>query len=346
MLVKIKNKGEKEIMKKRILSIVMAVVMVASLTGCTKTKTVSYTDENGNTTTTTTTTDKEGTTTVTENTDVDGNVTSHEEDGYITASLKFVNLSGVDIYELYIVPDYSDNWGENIISEENAPLADGEFIKWNDAFTYSENDLIWDIRAIDSEGEEMNFGGLDVSQAEDKNNIEFTFEYSEQNGYTASVIGPINQEPEYSVVESDEGYRVTYNPDWIEYVDDVDADIDDSVYFRCIIDEENMYENYMDVRLVTDYTAEDFIAGIAHQSGSDSTETFEGEISFANATYHGYGCTEVITDTFNITTYAFQSKNGAYVIEIGSHIYSDDDEYAYKVSGAMEELFLTVELDM
>ena len=333
-------------MKKRLLFTTMAVVMILGLVGCTKTKTVSYTDENGNTTTTTTTTDSEGTTTVTENTDADGNVTSHEEDGYITASLKFVNLSGVDIYELYIVPDYSDDWGENIISEENAPLADGEYIEWKDALTYSEDDLIWDIRAVDGEGEEMSFGGLDVSMAEDKDNIEFTFEYSIKNGYTASVVGPINEEPEYSEYYSDEGYKITYNTDLIELVDNTDPDLDDSAYFRCILDEENMYENYMDVRLVTDYSADDFITGIAHQSGSDSTETFEGDISFANATYYTYGCEEKISDTFIITTYAFQGKNGAYVIEIGSHIYPDDDEYAYRVSGAMEELFLSVELDM
>lgn len=56
--------------------------------------------------------------------------------------------------------------------------------------------------------------------------------------------------------------------------------------------QENMYENYIDVRLVTDYTVDEFIAGIAHQSGSDSTETFEGDISFANATYYAYGCEE------------------------------------------------------
>lgn len=333
-------------MRKRILSIVMAVVMVGVLSGCTKTTTVSYTDENGNTTTTTTTSNKDGSTTVTENTDANGNVLSHEQDGYITASLKVINLSGVDIYELYIVPDYSDNWGENIISEKNVPLSDGEYIEWNDAFTYSENDLIWDICAVDSEGEEMNFSGLDVSMAKDKDNIEFTLEYSAKNGYTASVVGPINGEAEYLEFESDEGYKITYNSDLIELVDDTDADLDDSAYFRCIIDEENKYENYMDVRLVTDYTADDFIAGIAHQSGSDSTETFEGDISFANDTYYGYVCLEEITDTFIINTYAFQGKKGAYVIEIGSHIYEDDDDYAYRVSGAMEELFLSVELDM
>ena len=332
-------------MKKRIQSIVMVAVMIVCLTGCTKTKTVSYTDENGNTTTTTTT-DKEGTTTVTENTDAEGNVTSSEEDGYITAALTFENISGVDIYELYIVPDYSDDWGENILGEKDIPLAHGESITWNNAFTYSEDDLIWDIRSVDVNGEDMKFGGLDVSLAEDRNNIVITLEYSTQHGYTASVVGPISEEPEYSEFESNEGYKITYNPDSIELVDNTDPDLDDSAYFRCILDKENMYENYMDVRLVTDYTANELITGIAHQSGSDSTETFEGDISFANDTYYAYGCEEKITDTFIITTYAFQGKNGAYVIEIGSHIYDDDDDYAYRVPGAMEELFLSVELDM
>lgn len=331
-------------MKKKIVLMLALCTMVLAIAGCKKTETVSYTDENGNTTTTTITTDSEGTTTVTENTDADGNITSSEQDGYITAALTFENISGVDIYELYIVPDYADNWGENILSEDDIPLADGEGITWNNAITYSEDDLVWDIRSVDANGEEMNFDGLDVSLAEDKNNIVITLEYSDEFGYTASVVGPINEVVEYSEFESDEGYKITYNPNWIELIEYDDADLDDSAYFRCFIDEENMYENYMSVRLVTDYTADELIAGIAHQN---DTEAMEGSVIFADGNeYYGYICSYNVSDSFNISTYAFQGKNGAYAIEIGSHIYSDDDEYAYRVPGAMEELFLSVELDM
>lgn len=330
-------------MKKRLLFIAMAVVMVMGLSGCTKTKTVSYTDENGNTTTTTTTTTNGETTTVTENSDADGTVTSHEEDGYTTASLKFVNLSGVDIYELYIVPDYIDDWGKNIISEENVPLADGETIAWNDAFTYSENDLIWDIRAVDGEGEEVSFNGLDISQAEDKNNIEFTFEYSNENGYTASVIGPINQEPEYTVVENEDGYKVTFNPEYFVYDNDGEYEGKDSVYIRCTIDKENEYENFIDVGIVEGYTAEELIEGIAHQN---DTEASSMHIVFANGEYDAYHCEKYITDTFVLSYYAIDGKDAPYLIEVGNHIYSDDDNDAYYVAGAMEEAFLDLEFEM
>lgn len=340
-------------MKKRIGLFVMAVFMIVGLTGCTKTKTVSNTDENGNTTTTTTTTTTDGetttveTTTVTEDTDTDENVTSPEENSYITASLKFINLSGVDIYELYIVPDYSDDWGDNIINESSAPLADGESIEWNNAFTYSEDDLIWDIRAVDGDGEEMDFSGLDVSLAEDKNNIEFTFEYNSENGYTASVIGPINQEheTEYSVIESADGYRLTYNPEYFIYEDGSEGEYEgkDSTYLRCTIDKEHEYENYIDVSVVNDYTAKDLIEGIAFQNETEATST---HIVFANGKeYDAYYCERPIADAFYISFYVIDGKDAPYLIEVGNHIYSDDDEYAYYVAGAMEEIFLDLDFE-
>lgn len=327
-------------MRKKILAFTMVVTMVVGLMGCTKTKTVSYTDENGNTTTTTTTTDKDGTSTVTENTDADGNITSHEEDGYTTASLKFVNLLGVDIYELYVVPDYSDDWGKNIIGGEDEPLANGKYIAWNDAFTYSENDLIWDILVVDGNGEEIDFRGIDVSKAEDKNNIEFIFEYSNENGYTASVTGPINEYPEYSVIESEDGYKVTFNPEYFVYDDSGEYEGKDSVYIRCTIDKENEYENYIDVGVIEDYNAKELIEGIAFQNETEATPM---HIVFANGEYDAYYCAKNVTDSFIISFYVIDGKDAPYLIEVGSHIYDDDDEYAYYVAGVMEETFLSLE---
>lgn len=35
----------------------------------------------------------------------------------------------------------------------------------------------------------------------------------------------------------------------------------------------------------------------------------------------------------------------AYLIEIGSHIYDDDEEFSYYISGALEDVFLSIEFE-
>lgn len=325
--------------KKRLVVSALVMALVLSITGCTKTTTMTYTDADGNSTTTTETTNKGGTTKVTENTDADGNVVSHEQDGYVTASIRFENYTGIDLYGIYITADYVDNWGENILKNEDEPLASGEFISWNDAFTYSENDLIWDVRIVDGEGEEIDFTGLDVSNAEDKYNIVFTFEYSEAEGYTASVIGPT----EYQLIESPDGYSLSYNPEFFELYEPVETEGIDSTSLTCIIDEENKYENYIDVLLVTEYSAQDLVDGIALQTGGEVSET---HLVLANGEYDAFCTSYNVSDTFCITTYIIPSNNGAYKIEIGSHIYSDEDEYAYPVSGALDDVLLSMEFDV
>lgn len=149
---------------------------------------------------------------------------------------------------------------------------------------------------------------------------------------------------EYETIESEDGYKVTYNPEYFIY-DDTEGEYEgkDSTYIRCIIDKENEYENYIDVSIVKDYTAKELIDGIAFQSETEATPT---HIVFANGKeYDAYYCERYIADAFMISFYAIDGKDAPYLIEIGSHIYSDDDEYAYYVSGAMEEIFLRMELE-
>jgi len=174
-------------MKRRVLMVMAAMTVLLAAMGCQKTTTSSVTDADGNTTTTTTVTDSTGTATTTQTTNSDGEVTSHTEDGNTTASIHFENICGVDFYELYISSNDSDDWGENIISEENAPLADGESLNWNDAFTYNDDYLVWDLLAVDSEGTEVSFSGLDISGVSNPGDLTFTFEYSDEDGFTASV---------------------------------------------------------------------------------------------------------------------------------------------------------------
>ena len=158
-----------------------------------------------------------------------------------------------------------------------------------------------------------------------------------------SDIEPIAQESEYTVVESEDGYRVTFNPEYFVYDNTGEYEGKESVYIRCTIDKENEYENYIDVNVAEDYTAEELIEGIAYQSGTEATTM---NIVFANGKeYDAYYCERYITDTFKISFYAIEGKDAPYLIETGSHIYSDDDEYAYYVAGEMEKAFLDIELE-
>lgn len=61
--------------------------------------------------------------------------------------------------------------------------------------------------------------------------------------------------------------------------------------------------------------------------------------------YDTYYCEKYIADTFLVSFYAIDGKDAPYHIEVGSHIYSDDDEYAYHVAGVMEETFLSLEFE-
>ena len=175
-------------MNKKIIMTLIAAVAVFSLAGCgitsTVTKTESYTDADGNTTTTTTTTttDKSGTTTDTEVT------TTAEDEEFIVATVAFANAAGFDIEELYFAPGSNDEWGPEILGED-APLADGEVLTCTDALTYSTvNGLYWDLLAVDAEGGTVEFESLDMSAADNPEDITITLEYDEEaESYTATV---------------------------------------------------------------------------------------------------------------------------------------------------------------
>lgn len=193
-------------MKKKVISKIVPMMLVVAtaftLMGCNVTKTVTYTethtDANGNTESTTTTTveDSNGKTTTTETTnsaesevepveDVAEDINSEPE--YIVATISFDNEAGFDIAEMYFSPGTSDNWGDEILGEY-APLNDGVEITFHDALTYSENSLQWELLVADSEGSTVEFSGLDMSYAEDPENIIILLEYDEdEQSYKATV---------------------------------------------------------------------------------------------------------------------------------------------------------------
>ena len=182
-------------MKKKIVLTMVAMVTAASLMGCgiTTTTTTTYTetttDADGNTTTTTTTTTNGETTTETTESGPEEEVeeVAEEEAELTVATITFENETDFDFAELYFALSASDNWGNEILGDD-APLAVGEYITYPDALTYSEENSVWDIKAVDADGNNVEFNGADMLASSDPTNIYITIEYdSETQSYSASM---------------------------------------------------------------------------------------------------------------------------------------------------------------
>ena len=174
-------------MKKKILSTMLAMVAVASLVGCNVTTTSTYTetttDADGNTTTTTTTTKNGETTTET----TESGPEEAEEAELLVASLAFENQTDFDFAELYFSLDGSDGWGDELLGSD-APLAVGEIITFPEALTYSASGSVWDIKAVDAEGNSVEFDGADVTVTSDPEEVYILFTYDEENqAYSAEI---------------------------------------------------------------------------------------------------------------------------------------------------------------
>lgn len=145
--------------------------------------------------------------------------------------------------------------------------------------------------------------------------------------------------------EADGGFvTIEYDIRNMELVE-TDNTYSDSMYFRCLSDLDNKYENYIDIKYENDYSAEDFINGLALQSGSDDVELSEFE--FGMQSLLTKKCAYKASDTFKMTFYVIEHNDGAYVIEIGKHIYSEeqmdietsvDDIYASFLNSLIFEL--------
>ena len=174
-------------MKKKLLVTLMVAVAAVSLMGChvttTKTYTETTTDANGNTTTTTTTTTNGNTTTETTETTAE----EAAEPEATVATIAFENETDFDFAELYFASANSDNWGEDILGED-APLAVGEVITYNERFTYSADNTVWDIKAVDADGSNIEFAGADMLAAADPTNIYLLFTVNEEDQtYTVTI---------------------------------------------------------------------------------------------------------------------------------------------------------------
>lgn len=110
-----------------------------------------------------------------------------EENSEIVATIAYQNETGVQIHGLYISSALSDSWGENIF-EGIGPLEDATKRTYENAFRYTADDLIWDIKIADVNGNALEFKGLNMANAADPQNILIMLTVdAEENTYTASV---------------------------------------------------------------------------------------------------------------------------------------------------------------
>ena len=133
-------------MKKKIALLLVACTVVFSMVGCTTTKTVTVTDENGNTTTTET---------------VNGQETTY----YEKVPMLIANELGGDIAEVHMRLSNAEEWGDNFLPEGEL-LPDDRTLEGIN-LTYSEGDTI-DILVYDENGGDLEIDGVDLSPVEGK----------------------------------------------------------------------------------------------------------------------------------------------------------------------------------
>ena len=145
----------------------------------------------------------------------------------------------------------------------------------------------------------------------------------------------------YTDIETSDGFKVSFMSEAFEKCDYED-DLDNSVTIQCIIDPEHKTENYINLLYTDEYSADDLYEGLKLQ-GTDinvieSTATIDG--------IEGKVLQYQVDDTFQLTFFVLPHLNGAYKIEVGSHLYDEaDEQLAYEVSGTMEDLVNSIQLE-
>lgn len=132
---------------------------------------------------------------------VEGNTV--EEDGeeatpsYIQIPAVVINGTGVDIAAMYISGASQEMWGENVIPEGYV-LPHGHYQDL--VLNVDENNLQWDIRVEDSQGEALDFQGLDISEMPTEG---FGIELVIKDGETtaAALADPSQMEGDYAPAE-------------------------------------------------------------------------------------------------------------------------------------------------
>lgn len=80
-------------------------------------------------------------------------------EGETVQDFVLVNDTGFSLWHIYVSPDYSDNWEEDLLGESDV-LTDGE--QFPITFEGYGDHCIFDLKVVDSEGDEYTKYGVDV----------------------------------------------------------------------------------------------------------------------------------------------------------------------------------------
>ena len=168
---------------KRIAVVIIAAFAAFAAMGCsvekTVTKTESHTDADGNTVTTTTT-NHNGT--VTEET-----TTTAAPKHFSEVPLAISNDMGWDIASISLKMSEDDEWSDDFLGDDEY-IDDGVMVHGIN-ISYSEDNRCIDVHVADSEGESIDFTGIELP-TEVNEEIVLEFEYdAETDSFTAYAIG-------------------------------------------------------------------------------------------------------------------------------------------------------------
>lgn len=141
---------------------------------------------------------------------------------------------------------------------------------------------------------------------------------------------------EYTDIENSDGIKVSFMSDTFSRAD-YETDSDNSITILCEVDPAHKNENYINLLYTDEFSADDLYEGLKLQ-GTDINVIED------NATIDGIDGKVLqyqVSDDFQLTFFVLPHLNGAYKIEIGAHLYSDDeDSIAYQVSGVMDDFLV------
>ena len=185
---------------KRVAAVILAAFAACSMMGCsveknfTTTKTHTVTDANGNTTTTTTTNNNGTITTETYTTSADEVKTPIDVEEIDTdvpkvfnkTPIAIVNNMDFDIASLNIKLSTEEDWSDDLV-EDDVCIEPG-IIARGITMTFDEENRFIDIHVVATNGEDMDFNGLELPTEFDEE-IVLSFEYNEEDGsYTVYAI--------------------------------------------------------------------------------------------------------------------------------------------------------------
>lgn len=183
--------------KKFVLSVIAIMLVAAALVGCTVTTSSSKTES----TVTTSVEKSNGEAAAKSGTQIGAKVgtdaASKSTAGAVSdkaglnklnsATIAFVNECGVDLHQLFFASSASDQWGDEWLGD-SAPLEDGYTITFEGKFKYAANDTKWDMMVADSQGETLQFSGIDVTKVDNPKELTIILFYNDaEDTYTITV---------------------------------------------------------------------------------------------------------------------------------------------------------------